>query len=131
MDKVIKWKKKYLTGCTVVDLQHQYFADLINRIVWEIIDSKDTKYNQLLLEELVHYAQFHFISEENMLYKTNQQELKRQHKLHRALIETLNQKINTPDINQKPLDLINFLVNWFVEHTVNEDVRSFKHLKDI
>lgn len=131
MDKVIKWKKKYLTGCAIVDLQHQYFADLINRIVWEIIDSKDTNYNKLLLEELIHYAQFHFISEENMLYKTNQQELKRQHNLHLSLIETLNQKINTPDINQKPLELINFLVNWFVEHTVNEDVRSFKHLKDI
>ncbi|MFQ3574635.1 MAG: hemerythrin family protein [Thermodesulfovibrionales bacterium] len=82
----------------------------------------------MFIEELIRYAQFYFISEENMLYKINFVEYKRQKKMHMELIDRLTQRINTPeDSTQNPVELINFLVKWFIEHTVEEDIKSFQN----
>lgn len=52
MLKKIEWSNKFLTGNKEVDLQHQYFAELINRIIFELLENHDQRYQHHLIEEL-------------------------------------------------------------------------------
>ncbi|HIJ59180.1 MAG TPA: hypothetical protein HPP56_00985 [Nitrospirae bacterium] len=127
MIQKIEWSKKFLTGNREVDLQHQYFVELINRIIWEILEQKDDIYHSLLMEELVMYADFHFKSEENILYKLGYCNLEKHKKLHRDLIDELSARIiNVKTMSNTTIKLIDFLVQWFVNHTITVDIISFE-----
>lgn len=127
MVKKIEWSKKFFTGNKEVDLQHQYFVELINRIIWEILEHNDVVYHNMLMEELVMYANFHFKSEENILYKLGYPDLSEHKKLHMELIDNLSAKIlASPKMSNVSLELVDFLVKWFVNHTVFVDIQCFE-----
>lgn len=129
LPKKIDWSDKFFTGQREVDLQHQYFAELINRIIWEVMEVNDIKYHQLLIEELMLYAHFHFKSEENILLRLNYQDLQTHKRLHRELIDSLSARVNI--INEgaeNSIILIDFIVKWFMEHTLGVDISSFAEL---
>lgn len=125
MIKKIEWSKKFLTGNKEVDLQHQYFAELINRIILEILENHDLKYQHHLIEELILYASFHFKSEENILFKLHYHDLDNHRNLHRQLLDDLSYKLANIKIQQDNLSIIDFLVKWFVGHTIFEDKECF------
>jgi len=52
------WKPDYMTGDESVDLQHQYFAGLINRIGKSLLEIEDVEYEKRLLSELVNMLNF-------------------------------------------------------------------------
>ncbi|MCX8070540.1 MAG: bacteriohemerythrin [Thermodesulfovibrionales bacterium] len=127
MLKKIEWSKNFFTGHKEVDLQHQYFVELINRIIWDILELKDNNYHIMLMEELVMYANFHFKSEENILYKLGYPDLTEHKKLHMELIDTLSSKIVFfKEGSNKSLELIDFLIKWFINHTTSVDINSFE-----
>ena len=64
---MIEWNSDYLVGVDEIDLQHQYFAKLINRIEAKIPSIAHTDVHSPLLTELIYYARFHFLSEENIM----------------------------------------------------------------
>ena len=47
----VKWKKEYSTGNESVDFQHQYFAQLINRISGNLMENDDVEIRKKLLDE--------------------------------------------------------------------------------
>ncbi len=118
----ITWKKDYDTGVEEIDSQHQYFSMLINRLMEELVKSKDDSYKSRLLEELARYASFHFLSEENIMMNSNYPGLEEHKKLHRELINSLNDKINYLSISKMPHEeLVSFLIEWFISHTLVVD----------
>lgn len=121
-----KWARDYTTGNESVDLQHQYFAKLINRICADLHASNDTKYKKRLLDELVKYARFHFTSEENIAYSLGLEGLGRHHERHHELLDEIDTHIDDLLIGKYSTDdFVNFLVEWFYGHTVYEDTRFF------
>lgn len=119
----LKWEAKYELGIESVDHQHHYFFDLIKRIADEFENLGDSDDKYLLLKELNAYARFHFISEENLMRKYGYPKIEEHIRLHHELIESLNVVENrvqmNPDSNTE--DIVKFLVNWFMEHSMNED----------
>lgn len=113
----LEWKPEYETGVEEIDLQHRYFMTLINRLSAELDSCDDANYRRRLLDELAKYAVFHFASEENLMLKFGYDGFERQRLLHLELIDQLSWRMQSTAYD----GLFEFLVSWFVHHTVEED----------
>lgn len=116
-EDLLHWDARYLTGIEEVDFQHHYFLDLINRLSQELKSTEDLHYRQRLIAELVKYAEFHFLSEENLMMRDGYPGLAVHHGLHLQLVEELSSR----SVEQSLEELLDFLVRWFTHHTVEED----------
>jgi hemerythrin-like metal-binding protein len=88
--ETLHWKQDYETGVREIDLQHRFFMDLINRMHEELQGSTDADYRAALFEELSNYARFHFVSEENLMFKFGYPDLDHHRMMHRRLIDELS-----------------------------------------
>ncbi len=117
----IDWAAKYELGVSEIDLQHHYFIDLINRMVDEL-EHDDVDYQQRLISELNAYVKFHFISEENLMYKAGYPALEEHRNSHFNLIQELNSKQAAfAGSGGNATEITDFLHSWFVHHTIRED----------
>lgn len=126
MNVHIDWQQKYLLGIEQIDEQHHYFAGLINRLSDEMSRSDDAQYKLGLYAELAAYAKFHFVSEENLMFKAGYPDLAQHHKHHLQLIDTLSSKLGMVQVDktqERIDDMLAFLRDWFLTHTVVEDRR--------
>ena len=115
----LHWQSAYDTGVEEIDLQHRYFLALINRLRGELDACDDENHRHRLFDELARYAAFHFISEENLMLKYGYPGYEQQRRLHLELIDQLSWRMQSPSYD----DLFEFLIRWFVHHTVEEDHR--------
>jgi hemerythrin len=125
----LNWKADYATGVEEIDLQHRYFMELINRLSTELDGCVDEIYRKRLLNELVKYASFHFVSEENMMIKFAYPDIERHRMLHLDLIDKLSWQIQSKSYAA----LFEFLVDWFIRHTLEEDkhIGEFSNLSNL
>lgn len=122
--KRITWHQKYEIGVKRIDFEHQIFADLINGLADKIASGKDKLSLAKTLREIIKYADFHFTSEENIMEDCGYPGFKEHVEIHRALQRTLNDKVMAMvGDNSSPADILNFLSDWFLDHTVREDSR--------
>ena len=122
MDENIDWKPEYNTGVEEIDLQHQYFVHLINRLGRELGKPHDEKYVTRLLDELYRYATFHFLSEENIMMSMGYPELVEHQQAHHNLIEELSGKANFFKLSKISAgEFALFLKNWLLGHTSKYD----------
>ena len=122
--KRIDWSKKYEIGVKRIDFEHQIFADLINGLSDKIAAGSDKLSLARTLREIIKYADFHFTSEENIMEDCGYPGLREHIDIHRALQRTLNDKVMAMvSDNSSPSDILNFLADWFLDHTVREDSR--------
>lgn len=120
----IEWTASYRLGVDDIDFQHQYFANLINRIANELGTSDNEGDRRALLSELNAYATFHFISEENLMRRAGFPDLETHRRHHRELIDELNAREGLLLVRKSPEaadDVVRFLVAWFLAHTTGED----------
>ena len=126
----IEWKKSYEVGHERIDFEHRIFVDLIARIDDAQQKGDDPKYIQRLLEELRKYAEFHFISEENIMYSVSYPDYESHRTHHQKLIETYNQTLMQIELGEQTInDFITFLKDWFVNHTLHEDKNISDYVK--
>lgn len=120
----IEWSQKYELGIDAIDFQHRYFAGLINRLSDELDRIEEHVYFASLLSELTAYARFHFISEENLMYRAGYPDLTEHRSCHRELIDRLSARINRLELDHSENSgeaVITFLTDWFSHHTLMED----------
>ncbi|MET0109808.1 MAG: hemerythrin family protein [Candidatus Thiodiazotropha sp.] len=123
------WSKKYELGIKEIDLQHQYFFNLINRLAEELEISNDLPYKKSLFNELGLYTHFHFVSEENLMHRSGYAGLQEHKKLHNKLIDGLNKnKLLFEEGHIEAIQVIDFLELWFVSHTVKEDRKFAEYM---
>lgn len=131
MNITLEWKEKYSTGIEEIDFQHQYFLKLIKRFSQLTEEKLDDEYLKKLLQEISYYGVFHFCSEENLMIRSNYDLLRNHQQLHQELIEQLDNEISSIENNRESIiHLIAFLANWFMHHTVEEDIKFAQHLKN-
>ena len=120
----IDWSPNYELGIEDIDFQHHLFLNLINRLSGELEDAELPEYKVSIVAELNAYARFHFISEENMMVKADYPQLAEHKEHHRKLIDQLSAKGNMllkKGSEKEGQRIIDFLVDWFVNHTRVED----------
>ncbi len=122
--KRFDWKTEYNLGIEDIDFQHHFFLNLINRLSDELRMTTEPSRRTALIAELNAYARFHFVSEENMMNKAGYPKLAEHRQHHLDLISTLNSKeamLQLQKSDESAEDIVEFLQNWFIKHTVGED----------
>lgn len=123
----LEWDPSYLVDYADIDLQHQYFFNLIARIdkAREADDLQaSAPYLMDLFAELYLYARFHFRSEENMMRKADYPGIDVHQEHHNQLMKELHEKERALSVNfshERLEATLQFLVDWFVHHTTRED----------
>ena len=123
-EKQIDWKDEYNLGIQDIDFQHHYFLNLINRLSEELRMTTSQGRRSALIAELNAYARFHFISEENIMAAAGYPQLEQHRQHHLDLISKLNSReamLQLDKSDERADDIVEFLMNWFLGHTVGED----------
>lgn len=118
----ISWKDSYGIGEEKIDIQHQKLVSILNYLV----ENKEVLKIEELREcfkELIHYANFHFRDEEELMARISYPDFM-QHKMqHRYFMDQL-EKIEVDLELEKTSschNMITFLSNWFLEHVLIKD----------
>jgi hemerythrin len=129
--KRLEWNSDFETGINAIDLQHHFFLSLINRLADDLHETDDSRYRKQLLNELIKYAQFHFASEENIMYRLGCPNLADHKKMHDNLIDSLHGQIGMFEIELAHAeDIVKYLGEWFVVHTLGEDGKLKQFVKE-
>ena len=125
----ISWKDEYCVGIEEIDKQHMDFLKLINRFMVLFGSGWHIRLQDRILLEILKYAEYHFVSEENLMILYNYTDIVIQEKEHSILIKSLKSKcsgLKEGSVNGN--DLIKFLINWFLHHTQEEDRRFARYI---
>ena len=128
--KELDWNEKLETGISEIDFQHKYFLELIKKFIE--IQKKHTLPEKIkpYLKELTLYARFHFYSEENYMNEINYPELDEHKLIHIQLIEELSNIFTSFEMKHSKIDeLTHFLISWFYDHTLKEDIKISNFIK--
>lgn len=124
------WQKEYDLHVEVIDLQHKNLLALINKLL--MFQNEPKGIVRRFLEEVIAYAEFHFLSEDNLMMITHYGGFEQHQNVHRMLLKQLKNQYTRYESNQCELkEIIVFLAQWLIEHiTADEHDRAFaKHLK--
>ena len=82
-----------------------------------------------ILNEISKYAEFHFVSEENIMTEYHCPEQKYHAQLHRMLLVEVSDKLSQFKLNGIGSDeVFEFLFEWFALHTTTEDKKLVGHI---
>jgi hemerythrin len=126
---MMKWDQKYELGQERIDAEHRIFLGLI--VDFQNAANIGAPKEKLirLLKEIAKYADFHFVSEENIMTDNNYPELKQHAYLHNMLLAELKDKLHQFENSATSADAVfEFLFEWFALHTSTEDKRLVGHL---
>jgi hemerythrin len=124
---IYEWKSKYDVGLGLIDVEHKNLIACINKLI--IAQNLDQYIVLKLADEVIAYAKFHFLSEENLMYLTQYPEIKAHMEIHKTLLEQLMEHKKGLSKSVYCLqDFVTFLVHWFIEHTQTEDPKVAKHV---
>jgi hemerythrin len=121
---MLEWSDKYLIGISRVDFEHETFFGLVSDFEKARLKNADKKRLLGILDEIALYAKFHFRSEENVMEALGYPGLEDHRGKHMQLIDDLSNMILGLTLDSiSPQKIEAFLVDWFLQHTANEDKR--------
>ncbi len=129
---MIAWDKALSSGIEEVDMQHKEFIKLIQRL--HILSERRSARDFILriLQELSKYAEYHFLSEENIMFVTRYPMLERHQAEHRKLLRGLSYWVGAFENGSESMSsLLDFLSAWLISHTRDEDSRIGTYVSTI
>ena len=120
----LNWDSKFEIGHERIDSEHRIFLGLIRDLSNEANPHGDRERAFRLLSEIYKYADFHFVSEENVMADVAYPELDAHRRLHLALLAELRDcmfRFRSADATVE--QAVEFLFTWFALHTTREDKR--------
>jgi methyl-accepting chemotaxis protein len=128
---LIVWDDSIATGIELIDEQHQELIGLINRLNSAMQQGKGKAVLGEILDELGHYAVFHFGQEETLFDKYGYPETDQHKAVHRKLLDDTTAFIEQFKAGQTGMsrDLFFFLKDWLTNHIKGVDHRYVPFLK--
>lgn len=125
----LQWDDRYNLGHERIDAEHHIFLDLV--VEFDSLASQGASTDKVVrtLKEISKYAEFHFLSEENLMIDCKYPELGEHALLHQHLIATLDDQLHRL-INRTttPSQVFEFLFEWFALHTSSEDKKLVSYI---
>jgi len=131
MSDLINWQEAYSIGVEHLDVQHHDIVTKINRLYALIGNAKKAE-AQLLITSLIDSLEQHFEDEESLMLALGYPSVgghMTSHKLFLTDMRTHEKELNA-GINVLPRVLLQ-AVSWFNNHTVGEDQRLARFIKDV
>ncbi len=124
----IEWQRKFEVGHYKIDSEHKIFVSIVNKIF-----SSHKKGNKQLVEltfiELLKYAEFHFCSEEVVMFENKYPDLLHHKKDHENLLAELRNRLFSLKLNNIDIDKLEiFILDWFKNHTSINDQKLVSFL---
>jgi hemerythrin-like metal-binding protein len=128
--KEMLWDESYAIGIEEIDRQHMEFMRLLRRFNLGLQKDAPASVQLRILDELLKYADYHFSSEENIMFFTKYPEFETQQREHSRLRNGLVSRVDayrrTPATGEQ---LSQFLYEWFVNHIQVEDRKIAAHFQ--
>jgi len=129
----VQWSEKFSVGVKELDQQHQQLIKLLNRLISAqgTIGTHSETISEILME-MTRYAQVHFKTEERLMEAYGFPGLEEQKIQHRDFRKkTVNFCIATTlGVEQIPDSLLEYLVDWWVHHILEDDMAYRSFFKD-
>ncbi len=127
------WRDEYSVHIPAIDDQHKKILELIAQLSLSIRGKGEKNSIDLVLNELVRYAEFHFKYEEDLFHKYNYPDTSMHLKGHRYFQHKIDsfKFMNEEENKDLKMDIIAFLYSWLTKHIMDDDqaYRSFLHEK--
>lgn len=123
MTTLLNWQEAYSVKVHEIDLQHQCFIQIINKLYNAFIDKKLDDEILPILKELEDYALLHFKTEEQYFVKFNYPTMAEHIAEHRSFIAQILEFENDFKSNAKGLlpKMMTFLKDWLTNHIAHTD----------
>lgn len=113
------WKKEYSLDVEELDLQHKNLLAMINKLIMFQNESKAIV--RRLIDEVIAYAEFHFLSEDNIMMITQYDGFEQHQKVHKMLLKKLrNQYTHYVNGQIELKEIIVFMARWLIDHIIAE-----------
>lgn len=125
----IRWDKRFEVGELRIDHEHQVFLDLIRSVSLASEAEEPRPWCLRLLNEVRKYADFHFLSEENIMLRNGYPEYPEHQQKHMELLALLDERIHAYATDRINLEaVVVFMFDWFAMHTTKMDKKIGKYL---
>lgn len=125
----ITWDDKFEVGHQRIDNEHRVFVDLIRTASCEGERHCPKEKGMRILLEVQKYAEFHFISEENIMLDVGYPDYREHRDEHQGLLRRLEEEAHRYYCDEIGLDgLANFMFEWFALHTTAADKKLTQYI---
>lgn len=125
----IRWDKRFEVGHLRIDHEHQVFLDLIRSVSLASEAGEPRPWCMRLLNEVRKYADFHFLSEENIMLRCGFPEYPEHQQKHAELLSLLDERIHAYATDRINLEaVVVFMFDWFAMHTTKMDKKIGKYI---
>lgn len=133
MAELIPWSDRLSVGNPDMDEQHKQLIKLINVLSAAKLQSKDAEYIEKILNELLNYANYHFVAEEALLTRNgcpHVNDHKREHEEFRSWMARSRLRLGDPKSKREvSSQLLNYLKNWLTSHILTSDKKNVYYLR--
>jgi hemerythrin-like metal-binding protein len=122
------WTDALLTGESVIDDQHRSLFDLLDQLRVAAAEQR-TMLAAYAITRLKHYVREHFDTEEAVMRKCHYPKLAEhlaEHEKFRTKLAEFQNKAVVLDISA---EMVDFLIDWLVNHVTKSDMRFVPYLK--
>jgi methyl-accepting chemotaxis protein len=129
---LIVWDDSIATGIEHIDEQHKELINLVNRLNGAMQQGQGKAVLGEILDELGHYAVFHFKQEEDLFDKYGYPETEQHKAVHEKLLNDTTAFIEQFKSGQAGMshDLFFFLKDWLTHHIKGVDHRYVPFLRE-
>ncbi|MDH4261458.1 MAG: bacteriohemerythrin [Spirochaetia bacterium] len=124
MGKWITWSNDLALGIDEIDEQHKVLIEILND-VYDTVNSgtRDEKRLKKIVDGMLRYVNFHFVTEEMKMIKTNYSDYKTHKAQHDAFVEKAMefQAAFREGSTTLPEEMMGFLKDWLVNHIQGTD----------
>ncbi len=127
-----EWKDEYSMGIPHMDEDHKVLISLLNRCINLESDEESAKHEiDVILDEMMKYANFHFHREELMMEEYGYPHIE-DHKIeHQQFVIYIEQTIARYEDNELTAkELLNFLKHWLKHHILEMDKDYSSYFKE-
>lgn len=119
---LINWNSTLALGHATIDSQHQHLVNLLNQLYDAIQDREGVTVLRTVLNELEHYTEYHFATEDELMRKTRHEFMEDHRQDHLEMILRLRDFRNDLESSfASPQLLLEFLQHWLITHIAGAD----------
>ena len=124
----IVWKSAYKLGIPIIDEQHRGIVTAINSLYFGMQNKHGDDMLKPVIGMIRDYTHVHFQVEEDFLKRYKYPNLKQHIKLHKELIRELSRVGKKSVWDHDPLEFLEFLKKWWIDHINKEDQEYLDYL---
>lgn len=127
----IHWEDSFKIGNPLIDAEHQMMVMLCKKLDYAIKANASKPELIRVVVEMKKFAEFHFVSEENLMIEIGYPGYDNHAKIHTALLRELD--LVAAGINKHgqidAQELLDYIWRWLATHIEKEDLKIADHLK--